>query len=304
MRQQQDGELYNFAHQASTWRSLHPCPTHLAPLPQQSDLRGSICHGRRNVTFVLAPREATFARLALAMCLNQDNHADWLTDEDVANMIAQCINKMIVAFTRAGCCVDISGNIRGTSTCRIIAQNRIAGSFTGRSAICDYPMWTGAHYISMTVGQSTVMSDRSRLSQHHGMHSGPKGMAIGVISAEYDPCGPHEVSTHVGTTSKTGAWLYAPVNGNLIHGNRGLSWSGQRPAVLGDTIGLLLDLEKGSLDVWKNGEWLGQMVNCSPALRRRLPDYAEHSPDKVQPLHWCCDLGWEASSLEIIRWHK
>jgi hypothetical protein len=305
VHQHENGELYTFAN--TTWRLLHPCPTYVqtqsAP-DQHADSRGSLCHGRRSVSFVLAPRDAAFIRLALAMCFNQDDHAHWLTDEDVADMIAHYINRtMVVTFTRAGTCIDISGSIRGTDACRNIAQNRVSGSFTGRSAVCDFPMRTGAHYISMKLGQSTVkpvISDaqpRTRLPRL-------QGMAVGVVSAEYDPSGPREVSAHVSTSSSGGAFLYAPVNGNLIHSNCGYDWPGQRPAALGDTIGLLLDLDRGSLDIWKNGQWLGTMVNCNPSLRRRVSDYSEHSSDKVQPLHWCCDLGWEASSVEIIRWHR
>ena len=53
--------------------------------------------------------------------------------------------------------------------------------------------------------------------------------------------------------------LKDPINGDLYHGSLS-KWEGQRSATLGDRIGLLLDLDAGSLAIYKNGERMGLMV--------------------------------------------
>ena len=295
------GELCTFMRHEPAWQGLDP--RHFQPQPsivtrrEPRKMSTPLHRGVYNTTGFVFSRDATsmaHVRLALAMCFNQSDHGDWLTDEDVAVMIAHYINKLVVCFTRAGANVEITGN--NTRTCSNIAQVSRCGSFTGRCAICEYVMRTGVHYISMTLRQSAAIDDRHPRS----LAWRPKGLAIGVVTSDYDPAGSRQVSAHESATG--GAWLYAPVNGNLIHQNRGISWSGQQPAAVGDTIGLRLDLEHGSIDVWKNEEWIGTMVNCSPSLQRQPTDYQRDS-SPAQPLYWCCDLGWEASSVEIT-WHR
>ena len=85
---------------------------------------------------------AALIRLALGFAYgggSVESEMVLLADEDVMEVIASHINSLIIAFTRAGAHVDISQGA--------IAQKTSWGSFAGRSAICDYPMVSGRHYV-------------------------------------------------------------------------------------------------------------------------------------------------------------
>ena len=58
-----------------------------------------------------------------------------------------------------------------------------------------------------------------------------------------------------------GAWGYAAATGRLVHAGTRYTWTGETPCCEGDTIGLLVDFSRGgSLAVYKNGVYLGTMV--------------------------------------------
>ena len=89
-----------------------------------------------------------------------------------------------------------------------------------------------------------------------------QGLAVGVTSADFDP-----------TTGLPGdeGWLYAPVNGNLIVANQGVSWAGQEMAAEGDLIGMLLDRDLGTLSVFLNGQRLGVMARGRGLQAKPVP---------------------------------
>ena len=207
-------------------------------------------------------------RLALGFAYAAHEYS-LLCDEDVMIKVAQMLNTLVVAFTRAGPHVDISEGC--------VARKTSWGSFAGRSAICDYPMSSGRHYCEFRLGRASVLGRSSSKTT--------QGLSFGVISADYDP-GSVEVSSY------DAAWLYAPVNGNLIHANQGFQWAGQQPAAEGDLIGLLLDLDAGTLTVYLNGTKIGLMVRDAALQRRRNPPDTkrktqrrpeEHAEEAVPP---------------------
>ena len=114
-----------------------------------------------------------------------------------------------------------------------------------------------------------------------------QGLAVGVVSADYDPA-----SGRVGpeVCEYEGAWLYAPVSGTLIHNNVGHNWSGQAPSQAGDTIGLLIDLAEGSLTVFCNGALLGEAVqpkSPAPPAKERAPREWQETVEEGQPDKMC-----------------
>jgi hypothetical protein len=54
-----------------------------------------------------------------------------------------------------------------------------------------------------------------------------------------------------------GHCFYRTDDGNCHPGD--FAWEGMQPAWEGDCVGMLLDLDQGSMSIWKNGEKLGVM---------------------------------------------
>ena len=78
---------------------------------------------------------------------------------------------------------------------------------------------------------------------------------------------------------EAGTTLYRTADGAVTHAQDGSAqnWEGQQRATRGDTVGLLLDLDEGSITVFKNGAYLGvgsQPGDCKGscvALATRTP---------------------------------
>ena len=119
-----------------------------------------------------------------------------------------------------------------------------------------------------------------------------------VTSADFDP-----------TSSLPGdeGWLYAPVNGNLIYANKGVQWAGQQVAAEGDLIGMLLDLDVGTLTVFLNGQRLGVMVRGRALQRGKRPSAVEGEPPRaeeaVPPGDVGMDLRAHLPNCELCRQH-
>ena len=73
------------------------------------------------------------------------------------------------------------------------------------------------------------------------------------------------------------------IAGKLYRDRRKSDWDGARGAEVGDVIGLLLDLERGSLSVYINGTRLGVMV----------------SSGLEGPLRWAVDMLGQGSKARI-----
>ena len=73
-------------------------------------------------------------------------------------------------------------------------------------------------------------------------------------------------------------------NGRLGHGGGGADWAGRQSFGAGDTIGLLLDCDAGTLAVYKNGARLGQAV--APGMRNTFRNTNEVAGLKGQELCW------------------
>ena len=96
---------------------------------------------------------------------------------------------------------------------------------------------------------------------------------IGVVGREYDPRAP---DAQPAGRSPHG-WTMNFFSGNLLHDEKRVEWDGGDPVCEGDLLGLLLDVEQGSLSVYVNHKFRGVLVQSG----------------LVQPLRWAVDLGFE-----------
>ena len=65
----------------------------------------------------------------------------------------------------------------------------------------------------------------------------------------------------------TSAWRHSVWHYSRLH-----SWITQEPYGVGDTVGLELDVDNGTLVAWKNGRRLGLMATGLAGTRARTPD--------------------------------
>ena len=66
----------------------------------------------------------------------------------------------------------------------------------------------------------------------------------------------------------------------------------------GDTVGMLVDLDVGTLAVYKNGERLGVMVR--PGMSVQEWNSGGSVPALVGPVRWAVDL-WNSASVRVER---
>ena len=90
----------------------------------------------------------------------------------------------------------------------------------------------------------------------------------------------------------------------LVHGGGYADWAGRQAFGAGDTTGLLLDCDAGTLAVYKNGARLGQAV--APGMRTTYTpgmknEYAECEVAglKGQELCWAVSLGGKGSAVRV-----
>lgn len=106
------------------------------------------------------------------------------------------------------------------------------------AVISSEPMTEGIHYAEFTI-----------VRKHFGVF-------VGVVRPGWDVelcdvAGVHNAAT----ASLYGHCLYYSLTGKSWPDNT--AWDGMQASREGDRIGLLLDLDQGSLTVYKNGAWLG-----------------------------------------------
>ncbi len=122
-------------------------------------------------------------------------------------------------------------------------------------AVCDCaPMRDGVHYAEFT-------------------HRGPyPRLHIGVVDGRFDPSASTADSPKPAHQDPVGAtWMLKFDTGKLDHGTsvdtgyegkrkQQKGWPNQTGASVGETLGLLLDLNQGSLTVYKDGQRIGVAV--------------------------------------------
>ena len=90
-------------------------------------------------------------------------------------------------------------------------------------------------------------------------------------------------------------WGVFSGDGDLGHGGRYAHWDGQQAFGAGDTIGLLLDCDAGTLAVYKNGARLGQAV--APGMK--LLNCKEMAGLQGQELCWAVSVGDKGDAVRV-----
>eukprot|EP01043_Picozoa_sp_COSAG02_P065196 COSAG02_NODE_9763_length_2117_cov_2.583746_1_plen_359_part_00 len=141
-----------------------------------------------------------------------------------------------------------------------------------RAAASLAVMRAGRHYAQFTMMQGTCMM-------------------FGVIRPGWGVEGEDTASRPVSGD----ACFYFTKNGETHPDEPSYMWSGMQPAEAGDRIGLLLDLDQGSMAVYKNDERLGVM-----AAREDWRQRASGNPNGLSGEYcWAVDLYDPGSSVSI-----
>ena len=111
-------------------------------------------------------------------------------------------------------------------------------------------------------------------------------IAVGVVPADAAGRAPQEMDRP--WSEHPAAHMWNSRYGEHFQGGSNSDWPGMAGYGRGDTVGLLLDVEGGSLTAFKNGARLGVVVpnESVPSL----------GPG---PFHWAVDLGGDGASVRI-----
>ena len=106
-------------------------------------------------------------------------------------------------------------------------------------------MWTGQHYVEFTECVDALGNN-------------PQAIHVGVVDAGYDPAAAQQPIFQ----SAARAWMLQFNSGQLRHRNQNMpTWAGQQgQSTKNGTLGLLLDLNEGSLAVYIGGRMVGLAV--------------------------------------------
>lgn len=211
----------------------------------------------------LSPLQAAHLRLALSALLSarltQSSWTWMVRDVDVVGMVAaQLATGVRLVFSRAA--RELTLSERGSLVLH-------PGSFVRCAAVAAQPsavMHTGErHYV-----------------EYHIERYQAGRMVLGVAKGAFDP--------RVGgwATASDQGWGFSARTGSLSHQGKRLAWASGRQEILaeGDVLGLMLDLQAGSLTAFKNGVNLGVMV----------------SSGLTGPLCWIAELAHGGDSVRIL----
>ena len=109
---------------------------------------------------------------------------------------------------------------------------------------------------------------------------------VGVVPADAAGRTPQEMDK--GWSEHPAAHMWDSYSGSHYQGGSDSDWPGMARYGRGDTVGLLLDVEGGSLTAFKNGARLGVVVP-----NERVPSLGPG------PFHWAVDLNCGGDSVRI-----
>ena len=212
----------------------------------------------------IAPLEAAERRLLLAQLhhgrLGAGSPGAHLRERQLISAVAALLpaGRAPLAFTAFPHYVEASET--GNSVAKSSADRW--GKY--RTAVCtDAPMSSGVHFAEFTLLQragwlrvGVANADLSASDPSYGVHAADIGGSNYAFDAT---CGGSATAT-------SHAWGLNTALGSLWHNSGFEDWVGQRAAEAGDTVGLLLDVDVGCIDVFLNRVRLGRMVDRSLAL--------------------------------------
>ncbi len=174
------------------------------------------------------------------------------------------------------------------------------------AVVAGMPMRAGRHYAEFTLvdtGWPGTERDQDGLEE-------VSGTGMGVVGPAFNPMAAGRWGPAWGTSAKSSeqGWMFQicddgeSQDSRLCHNDRYLRWPGMpefssRQLSEGSVIGLLLDVDKGSLAVYHNGTRCGLMMQRGGRFKDR--DGAVPA-DLVAPLWWAVDVGY-SSSIRVTR---
>ena len=154
------------------------------------------------------------------------------------------------------------GGYMQTAVCGLVNSDGTGGPY----------MVSGHHFLEIKIESWNACITKDRYGTvSNSTHWRDAG--IGVVGREYDPRGPDALPAG----KSPHGWTMNFFSGNLLHDEKRIEWEGGGPVHEGDLLGLMLDVEQGSLSVWVNHHFRGVLVQSG----------------LVQPLRWAVDLGYE-----------
>ena len=147
------------------------------------------------------------------------------------------------------------------------------GGDYGAAMTADAPMREGKHYAEFDL-----------LSSHL--------VTLGVADLRFDPFGEERMAT-----ATEYGWGYRAWDGKHSHASSWSAWDGMQPATCGDTIGLLMDCDAGTLCVFKNGEWLGVLCTNVAGLSGGGGEQGAGRPE----LCWIAQLWVDGAAVRVRR---
>lgn len=167
-----------------------------------------------------------------------------------------------------------------------------------QAAVCGGPMTRGRHYAEFTVE-----------SAGHGM------VLLGVVGSRFsaddtDATDGVDDSRQFFDNGRNEAWVLSISSGALHHGAQAFDWPGQERwnnVKAGEVVGFELDVDRGTLAVWRRGSMLLPLGIVGQHLEeRRVPlglvtwrgRLAPGIQDLKPPLRWAANVGY-CSRLRI-----
>ena len=161
-----------------------------------------------------------------------------------------------------------------------------------QAAVCGAPMTRGRHYAEFTVE-----------SEGHGI------VLLGIVSSEFnaeddgDETRGADGSQQNFDGGRNQAWMLSISSGALNHGAQTFGWPGQdrwSSVQAGEVVGLELDIDRGTLAVWRRATMLLPLGVLGQQLEgRRVPlglvtwrDRLEHVTELKPPLRWAANIGY------------
>jgi hypothetical protein len=205
------------------------------------------------------------------------------------------------AFTLSG--PDVALRDGGRTALRLSGGTTHAQQHFLQSAVCaGVDLRAGRHFLELTwvngprprnAAAPAVASPSvaTALGLDEDQDEDDDPMLCGVCGPSFDPTAQAGGAPSMVSNDPT-ASLFSARSGRLrqwsgLHGSEVVEqdWPGRQSVLIGDVIGLLLDLDEGSLAVYRNGERLGLMVRGG----------------LVPPLRWCVDLDPEDRTQVSVR---
>lgn len=198
-------------------------------------------------------------------------------------------------FTLVG--PDVKLRNDGRTAVRLSGGTTHAQQFFLQSAVCaGVDLRAGTHFLEFVwiagrspTGQNVAPVPSQHVAQQLGLDDRDDEddpFLAGVCSPTFDPTGGDMASNDQTATlfsARTGR--LRQYRDNSMDGVSEFDWPGRQCAMIGDKIGLLLDLDAGSLAVYRNGERCGLMVRSG----------------LIPPLRWCVDLDPEGRTEVTVR---